>query len=265
MRLSSKKRPAYVSNEASRHHRCVRSFSNLVTVQVANDSCDVSSSIDNLLNEAIRGSTLGARLSPGDALAGECVSSIVGPAAFYSFAGNGAEMIATTCYEYTSFDTQLTVLKDGCEVPVCVADNDDEDDREACSTIQWRADSSTQYHVVVHGFKDAFGDFELSVSMAPTSAPTSPPTPLGTITAAPEDSSSSSAAPTQAPTETPSQIQSVNSSSAPSSRPSDADVAPEDSSSGMFMFILIGGGAGLLAAAILLIFFVKRRKSMVAK
>lgn len=170
-----------------------------------------------------------------------CHQNVTSPVAFYSITGQGDDIFATTCFESTTFDTQLTVASGGCDIPVCVTENDDATNATGCSTVRWHGALSTQYTIMVHGFEDEFGDFELDVSMIPTPGPTVEPVP------------STSQAPSESPSETI--------TPAPFLHPETSQIVEEksDDSGDMLIYALVGGGAGLLAAAILFALLVRRR------
>jgi hypothetical protein len=106
---------------------------------------------------------------------------------YYSVAGTGTMINATTCFETTDFDTQLTVYAGPCKNLQCITGNDNlggesiQDDslglnRELldsgfsdfrcsslASSVSWESEVGVVYFVYVHGFSGAFGNFTLSI------------------------------------------------------------------------------------------------------
>ncbi len=92
---------------------------------------------------------------------------------WYTFAGNGEPVEASTCNPGGNFDTVLRVYEGACDTLVCVAGNDDAD-AAACepptrfSTVQWDTTLGTNYYIAVGGFANFEGDFELSLTGTPS-------------------------------------------------------------------------------------------------
>jgi hypothetical protein len=78
-------------------------------------------------------------------------------------------LILSTCNQ-ANYDTKISVFKDGCGTLTCVGGQDDniaECGFDFTTKLGVPADGS-EYHVLVHGFSSATGDFDLSVtSVAP--------------------------------------------------------------------------------------------------
>jgi hypothetical protein len=88
---------------------------------------------------------------------------LAGPGVWYSFAGIGSSVTASLCGDITQFDTQLRIYSGDCTALQCVSYNDD----SICglqSEVTWQAVEGVQYYILVSGFKDETGDFELSIT-----------------------------------------------------------------------------------------------------
>ena len=87
------------------------------------------------------------------------------PDLWYRVDGTGSQLMASTCGENTTYDSQIEILEalDGtCTTLACVASNDD-----ACggaSQIEWFATSGKSYFIRVFGYSENRGQFQLSVT-----------------------------------------------------------------------------------------------------
>jgi predicted CXXCH cytochrome family protein len=83
---------------------------------------------------------------------------------WYSVAGTGNTLTATTCSAGTTFDTVMQVFCDGCDTPVCVTSSDDD---ASCglsgvrSTVSWCSDANQTYWIQLGGSGGASGVVEL--------------------------------------------------------------------------------------------------------
>jgi hypothetical protein len=76
---------------------------------------------------------------------------------------NNANILASTCYLGTNFDTVITVYKgDNCRPQVCATQNDD-DDCQKCSFVGFAVSPNTTYWIFVDGPGTATGNFQLTV------------------------------------------------------------------------------------------------------
>ena len=75
-------------------------------------------------------------------------------------------MTASTCNEYSVYDTKIDVWCGGCEVPICIDGNDDDclDYDELLSTVIWCSEAGSEYLILVHGYEINVGEFQLDVS-----------------------------------------------------------------------------------------------------
>ncbi len=94
-----------------------------------------------------------------------CDVTITAPGVWYSVIGTGATMTATTCSEFTEYNTKISVYCNTCGAPTCVAGNDDDCDMFGGlhSTVTWCSQAGAEYLILVHGFGDLTGSFDLSV------------------------------------------------------------------------------------------------------
>jgi hypothetical protein len=106
---------------------------------------------------------------------------------YYSVAGTGTTINATTCFETTDFDTQLTVYAGPCDNLQCITGNDDFGSANSqqqegngrktlnrelqdsgfsdsgCSGVSWESEVGVDYFVKVHAYGGSFGNFTLSI------------------------------------------------------------------------------------------------------
>ena len=104
-----------------------------------------------------------------DTVPKECSPNLEdGPGVWYSFVGNGADVVVSTCD--SDIDTRLSILTDACrETPVCVA-SDDDSQLPGCETqseLRFPTLSDTTYHVLLRGSDGTAGAFSLQLSTPP--------------------------------------------------------------------------------------------------
>jgi hypothetical protein len=124
--------------------------------QVANDFCSTAQEV--VIGSTVSGSTTNATLDPVDL----CETEETAPGVWYKLMGNGRSLNASLCGEGTSFDTQLRIYRGNCSHLQCVGFNDD-----SCGTkseLIWMTEDSIQYYMLVSGFEDQAGNFELTVT-----------------------------------------------------------------------------------------------------
>jgi len=129
----------------------------------ANDLC--ADAITVVPGSLTAGSTLDATFDD----VGTCGTTNSAPGVWYSIAGTGKEMTATTCGDLfpgagADFDTKISVFCGDCEDNTCVTGNDD----VSCSTLfrsaaTWCSQVGATYLILVHGFSSATGNFDLGV------------------------------------------------------------------------------------------------------
>lgn len=157
-----------------------------------NDLCENAEDLSALFTEDLGynavGTTIGATKDGS-----ECVVPHTSPDVWYTIQGTGETFTADTCFETTDFDTQISIYEgDDCSSLMCIDANDDNCPSPVrASSVSWQTKLFTNYYVVVHGFQNATGTFDLLVSdltSSPTFSPTDPPNQLPTPQPIPENS-----------------------------------------------------------------------------
>ena len=82
------------------------------------------------------------------------------PGVWYTIIGNGGAITVSTCAS-TGFDSKISVFTGSCGQLMCVDGNDDACGSQSLVAIQSNQDET--YHVLVHGFGGASGDFVLQI------------------------------------------------------------------------------------------------------
>lgn len=116
-----------------------------------------------------------------------CGTSDTAPGVWFSVAGNGTTLTASTCETVgggsSAYDTKISVYCQDCAALTCVGGNDDSPGCNFHSAISWCSQSGGTYRILVHGFTTATGAFGLSVtSNGQTCTSTincAPPVPTG--------------------------------------------------------------------------------------
>ncbi|CAB9506267.1 Neutral protease [Seminavis robusta] len=142
--------------------------------EVLDPSVGCSSATALSLPSTTEASTLGAPRYSGVFCGG--ASSTTSSALWYSVAGTGGEITASTC-NFASYDTQISVWTGDCGSLTCVGGNDD-----TCSLksqVTFSTISGQTYYIKVYGYAGGTGNFELTLaSVTPAPTPVSPaPTP----------------------------------------------------------------------------------------
>jgi hypothetical protein len=94
---------------------------------------------------------------------------ITAPGIWYMFESDLPCILASTCGDYTNYDTQISVYAaDNCDNLVCVDGNDDGGGECELKSFTgpFPAETMTHYYVLVHGFGSGEGDFLLVLSAA---------------------------------------------------------------------------------------------------
>ncbi|MCA1806694.1 MAG: hypothetical protein LC687_02355, partial [Actinobacteria bacterium] len=128
---------------------------------IANDDC--ADALPIACGQTAEGTTLGASDSDPEF----CGTSATAPGVWYVFEGTGDTITASLCD--SDYDTKLTVFEGSCDGLTCVGGNDD-----ACgnrSEVQFSSDAGISYYIYVHGFGEATGEYDLSVSCIDSPAP----------------------------------------------------------------------------------------------
>ena len=113
---------------------------------------------------------------------GFCGTSNTAPGVWYRLVGDGGAVTASTCNS-ANYDTKISVFSGGCDGLTCVTGQDDAFGCSGFTTeLTWCTEPGVEYWILVHGFGAATGDFDLSISCAPTAGndDTCGALPLGT-------------------------------------------------------------------------------------
>ncbi|MBK8338936.1 MAG: hypothetical protein IPK99_02490 [Flavobacteriales bacterium] len=135
----------------------------------ANAFCNQAQAI--ACGDTITGNTNDGLLSPGP----ECAAAfITAPGLWYIFIGSDEDITVTTCGQ-ASYDTKISVYTGSCGSLQCAAGTDDAVGCAAnSSSVTFFAVNGTEYLVLVHGYDQQTGSFDLSLTCAPQCA-TVPP------------------------------------------------------------------------------------------
>ena len=131
--------------------------------QPANDTC--ADAITIQCGDTVSGDT---SIANPESLGFCGTSDGSGGAVWYRFVGTGEDTTVTTCNSGSDYDTKLRVFENGCGTLDCVTGNDD----ASCglnglfSTVTWSSVSGVEYLILVHGFGDNEGNFELTITCA---------------------------------------------------------------------------------------------------
>jgi PKD repeat protein len=126
----------------------------------ANDDCANAIPI-NCTSGTITGSTLQATADPA---AGLCVTAVTAPGIWYSFVGNGQDVIASLCGG-TNYDSKINIYSGDCNNLVCENGNDDFCAGASQATVTTVA--GVNYYILVQGFGGAVGNFTLDLTFTP--------------------------------------------------------------------------------------------------
>ncbi|MEK6676157.1 MAG: hypothetical protein AABZ47_10950 [Planctomycetota bacterium] len=101
-----------------------------------------------------------------DDLAGTCAGVLITTSGvWFNVMGNGNTLTASLCDTVSTFDTKISVYCRDCADPLCVFANDD-----ICgpsgfqSTVSWCSETGILYRILVHGFNQNVGPFELDIT-----------------------------------------------------------------------------------------------------
>lgn len=128
----------------------------------SNQFCTAAVKIDRL-GAVYSGSTTGFTVDDTIDSCGDFLS--LGRAAWFVYTAKRSQLIEASTCEGTDFDTQITVSSGAnCEKLACVTFND-----QGCgdqSRAIWYAEAGETYFINVHGYRDARGDFSLTLNRA---------------------------------------------------------------------------------------------------
>jgi hypothetical protein len=122
-------------------------------LRVENDFCGTA--VELSIPSTAFGSTENATMDDVDL----CGNANTAPGVWFSVIGRGSSLTASLCGDGTEYDTQIYIFSGSCDMLTCIADDDD-----TCMTqsaVTWTAEEDEMYFVLVGGFNDEVGNFEL--------------------------------------------------------------------------------------------------------
>ena len=126
-------------------------------IVVPNDGC--AGAIPISCNQSVSGNTVPATMDSAPA----CVTGIDAPGIWYTFSGVDGTVLLSTCETY-NYDTRMNVYSGSCGNLTCVTGNDDVAQGILCSEIAFAANANTTYFILMQGYDDQTGQFELLMS-----------------------------------------------------------------------------------------------------
>ena len=126
-----------------------------------NEVCSSAVALDGI-NLVYRGSTAESTWDDTIDVCGD--SMAIGYATWYTFTPPRDILIEASTCGRTDFDTQITILSGDCSRFTCEAHND-----QSCgdqSRATWLAEQDKTYYVLVHGYREASGEYDLLLSPA---------------------------------------------------------------------------------------------------
>lgn len=125
---------------------------------ITNDDC--TGALPIACAGSVTGTTVGATI---DAVA-TCVTTLnTAPGVWYSFTGDGSQVIMSLCG--SSYDTKIGIFRGTCAALICVTGNDDFCGLQ--SQVTFGTIAGATYYVLVTGFGTASGNFTLTRTCAP--------------------------------------------------------------------------------------------------
>lgn len=138
-----------------------------------NDLCVDAISVN--CGDTVSGTTVGASVDDDVVPVDPCDDStfpplgVTAPGVWYSITGTGGNITASLCNQ-ADYDTKISVYTGDCAAPplTCVGGNDD---GNGClgftSEFTWPTIAGEEYLILVHGYNDSEGNFDLSISCEP--------------------------------------------------------------------------------------------------
>ena len=125
---------------------------------VPNDFCNTAQMLP-FPSSLVRGSTVNATID--NAKSCGLASNVGAPGVWYTIVGTGKNTTASLCSGGTNYDTEIYIYSGNCSNLVCVAANDDSCNQQ--SSVTWKAVQGELYYILIGGFGNAVGNFELSI------------------------------------------------------------------------------------------------------
>ena len=119
-----------------------------------NDFC--TTAIPVICGDIVAGTTIGAISD----LALTCGTTVTAPGVWYTFVGDGSNVIFSTCTG-TTWDSKINVYSGDCNNLVCVGGNDDFCGLQ--SQVSFVSTLGVDYYILVNGYAGATGNFTLDV------------------------------------------------------------------------------------------------------
>jgi hypothetical protein len=139
----------------------------------SNDKCINAITVDPSSGAIITGDTSNAFLdNVRETTCGAVTDVASGSGVWYTFTsgpGNTPSILASTCNEGTTYDTQLSVFKgNNCDALECFGTADDSNDQcSLTSKLAFPTAELTTYWILVHGFGSSSGNFTLTIDSIP--------------------------------------------------------------------------------------------------
>ena len=137
----------------------------------ANDLC--SNAITVNVSDIVTGNTTFA--TSDESIAPDCGSNNTGLGVWYRLVGTGETITLNTCSPNSFSDTSLSLFTGSCsEGLICVAGNEDAGILGECggsgfqARLGFNSEAGVEYLVLVDGFSGSIGEFELTITSAPT-------------------------------------------------------------------------------------------------
>jgi hypothetical protein len=130
---------------------------------VPNDECNGAIAIT--CGDTLSGNTTFA-LPDG---AADCGTSVSAPGVWYTLTGITGTVTVTTC-PGADFDTKINVYSGSCGTLTCIGGDDDECD--LLSLVNFNADASTTYYILVQGYNGTTGEFQVTAVCNACATPT---------------------------------------------------------------------------------------------
>ena len=126
-------------------------------VAPSNDMCENAATLSKGI------STIGSTVDATFDNVGTCGTRNTSPGVWYSFIPTVSEyFVASTCSPFTSYDTKISVFTGSCSSLSCVTGIDDSCGFQA--EVSFFAEAGIEYFILVHGFRDNTGNFEIALS-----------------------------------------------------------------------------------------------------
>lgn len=136
-----------------------------------NDFCTNAITIN--CGTTVAGTTTDA--TTDEAIASNCGSNLINDGSvgvWYQFVGNGETITLSTCDD-ADYDTSIGVYSGSCTTGLtCVAGNDDGDGCSGFSSfLNFNSVLNEDYYILIDGYEDNIGDFNLTITCNPTPPP----------------------------------------------------------------------------------------------